>query len=78
MAYMRIQAQTTENSCKDDLLIVSLSLIKSPTQSLILSFAKTEYLDLDKKIEGLAYMPCPTVIELGPAERANILKSYVL
>ena len=30
--------------------------IKSPIQSHILSFTKTEYLDLNKKIEGLAYI----------------------
>ena len=43
-----------ENSCKDDPLIVSPSLIKSPIQSYCLSFTKEKDLALDKKIEGLA------------------------
>ena len=45
-----------EHSCKDDLLIPSPRLIKSLTTPIILSFTKTENLDLDKKIEGLAYI----------------------
>ena len=45
-----------EHSCKDDPLIASLNLIKSPIQSHSLSFTKIKDLDLDKKIEGLAYM----------------------
>ena len=45
-----------ENSCKDDLLIVSPSLIKSPEQSHCLSIIRGKDLNLDKKIEGLAYI----------------------
>ena len=45
-----------EHSCKDDPLIASLNLIKSPIQSHSLSFTKIKDLDLDKKIEGLAYI----------------------
>ena len=43
-----------EHSCKDDPLIVSPNLIKSPIQSTVYHFTKGKDLDLDKKIEGLA------------------------
>ena len=43
-----------EHSCKDDLLILSPRLIKSYKTPISLLFTKTENLDLDKKIEGLA------------------------
>ena len=56
LAYILTYAGPDITDFMDVLLITSPRLIKSPTQSIILSFAKTENLDLDKKIEGLAYI----------------------